>query len=147
MTQLLNTENIQLLEKFDNALIYFDNELDTLFLAYKGPVNDHDDFVKINYAVLTAFKKYTTQKFAVDVRDLELLDLKSQNWVRDVLFTGMIEHLNGKGLYHAQLIDESKILSKLAATNVKIKASDLEEGINVEQFSSETEMRKKLASL
>lgn len=145
--QLLKMKNIQLLEEFDNASIFYDNDLETLFLSYKGPVKDHDDFVKINYAVLSAFKKYNTQKFAVDVRDLELLDLKSQNWIRDVLFTGMIEHLNGRGLYHAQLIDEDKILSKLAATNIKIKAADLEDGINIEQFSSETAMREKLAVL
>ena len=136
--------SIQLLHDFKNESVHYDEDIDTLFLKYKGPVKDDFDFIKINTILLQAFKMRLTQKFAVDARTVQLLNVRCKNSVAETLFPEMIKHLNGSTLYHTQLIDSANKMSTLSASNVKLKAGVIEKNICIEQFTDETAMREKL---
>lgn len=129
------------------ASIYYDEELDTLFLNYLSKVPNDEAFIKINAEVLTHFKKLNTHKFAVDLRKMGVISLTAQQWVVDNLFPGMIQHLKGRRLYHAQLLDPQEIFSKVSAANIKNKSQALAEPFDMEQFSSEEELKAKLKVL
>lgn len=117
--------------KDNTAIVYYDPELDTLFLEYIGKVQNDGQFIQINTAVLNAFKGLHTQKFVADIRKMGIISVNSQKWVVENLLPGMIKHLNGKTLFHAQLLDPSEIMSKVAASNIKNKSATVE----VEQFA------------
>ena len=118
------------------AQVYYDPTLDTLFLKYLGKVASDEQFVEINTALLNAFKGLQTQKFVADIRKMGIISLKSQEWVVNVLLPGMIGHLAGKKLFHAQLLDPSEIMAKVSASNIKNKSKTVE----VVQFGSEQEL-------
>lgn len=126
------------------ARVYYDEALDTLFLAYLGKVKNHDQFVEINTAVLNAFRQLKTQKFVADIRHMGLISVEFQRWVVDVLLPGMIKHLNGKMLFHAQLLDPKEVLAKVSASNIRNKSSQVAEGFEVRQFHDEEEMKQNL---
>lgn len=126
--------------KDNTARVYYDPELDTLFLEYVGKVLNDEQFIKINTAVLEAFKTLTTQKFVADIRKMGIISVNSQKWVLENLLPGMFKHLNGRILYHAQLLDPSEILSKVAAANIKNKSTTVE----VEQFADRNELINRL---
>ena len=129
------------------AKIYYDDQLDTLFLEYVGKVKNHQEFVEINTAVLNAFKSLTTQKFVADIRKMGVISVESQQWVVGYLLPGMMKHLNGKMLHHAQFLDPKEIFSKVSAVNIKTKAADREKGFEVHQFSERDELEKYLKGI
>jgi hypothetical protein len=126
------------------ARVYYDQELNTLFLEYTSKVLNEEQFIQINTAVLNAFKSLKTQKFVADIRKMGVISVNSQKWVLENLLPGMIKHLNGKTLYHAQLLDPAEIMSKVAAANIKNKSATVADGFTVEQFSDRNEMINRL---
>jgi hypothetical protein len=130
--------------KDKTARVYYDQELNTLFLEYTSKVLNEEQFIQINTAVLNAFKGLSTQKFVADIRKMGVISVNSQKWVVDNLLPGMIKHLNGKMLFHAQLLDPSEIMSKVAASNIRNKSATVAEGFTVEQFSDRNEMISRL---
>jgi len=132
--------------KDKTAVVYYDPEFDTLFLEYTDKVLNDEQFIKINTAVLDAFLTLKTQKFVADIRKMGVIGVNSQKWVVTNLLPGMIKHLNGKTLYHAQLLDTTEIMSKVAAANIKNKSNTVSEGFEVEQFSNRDEMINRLKS-
>ena len=130
----------------NTARIYYDSELDTLFLEYIGRVLNDEQFIKINQAVLNAFLTLKTQKFVADIRKMGIISVNAQKWVLDNLLPGMIKHLNGQTLFHAQLLDPSEILSKVSAGNIKNKARQVKDGFEVMQFSDPEELKAFLES-
>jgi len=132
--------------KDKTAVVYYDPEFDTLFLEYTDKVLNDEQFIKINTAVLDAFLTLKTQKFVADIRKMGVIGVNSQKWVVTNLLPGMIKHLNGKTLYHAQLLDTTEIMSKVAAANIKNKSNTVSEGFEVEQFSNREEMINRLKS-
>lgn len=128
--------------KNKTARIYYDQDLDTLFLEYISKVLNEEQFIEINTAVLNAFKALRTQKFVADIRKMGIISVNSQKWVLENLLPGMIKHLNGKMLFHAQLLDPSEIMSKVAASNIKNKSANA--GFEVEQFADRNEMVARL---
>ena len=82
-----------------------------------------------------------------DIRKMGIISLDSQNWVVNTLLPGMFEHLKGKPLYHAQLIDPQEVMAKVSGTNIKSKAADDGAGFQVLQFYDETELNKYLNSI
>ncbi|HEY8938097.1 MAG TPA: hypothetical protein VIM65_22900 [Cyclobacteriaceae bacterium] len=122
------------------ARVYYDETLNTLFLEYLSKVPNEDAFITINTAVLNAFLSLKTQKFVADIRKMGIISLKSQQWVVNNLLPGMIKHLNGKMLHHAQFLDPSEILSKVSAGNIKSKSKQVAEGFEVVQFSDQKEL-------
>ena len=131
----------------NTAKIYYDEALDTLFLEYLGRVKNHQEFVEINTEVLKAFESLTTQKMVADIRKMGIISVESQQWVVGFLIPGMMKHLNGKMLHHAQLLDPKEIFSKVSAANIKTKAADREKGFEVHQFSERSELEIYLKSL
>lgn len=129
------------------ATVFYDAELDTLFLNYLSKVPNDETFIQINTEVLNHFKKLNTHKFAVDIRKMGVISLTAQQWVVENLFPGMIQHLKGRRLYHAQLLDPQEIFSKVSASNIKNKSQALPETFDMEQFSSEEELKAKLKEL
>jgi hypothetical protein len=127
--------------KDNTARIYYNSELDTLFLEYIGRVLNDEHFIKINQAVLDAFLTLKTQKFVADIRKMGIISVNSQKWVLENLLPGMIKHLNGKTLFHAQLLDPSEILSKVSAGNIKNKSRQVREDFEVMQFSDPEELK------
>jgi hypothetical protein len=126
------------------ATVFYDESLDCLFLRYQDKVPNDDTFVKINTTVLQAFQSLKTQNFVADIRRMGIISLASQQWVVDNLLPGMVKHLNGKMLYHAQLLDPSEILSKVSGSNIRSKSHQVANGFEVEQFSNEDDLRKSL---
>lgn len=137
------------MEFFKNnvARIHYDKSLDTLFLEYLEKVPNDASFVAINQAVLDAFTKLKTQKFVADIRRMGIISLASQDWVLKNLLPGMIKHLNGKKLHHAQFLDPSEIMSKVSGGNIKNKSTQVDSAIEVVQFSNEKELHEYLRSV
>lgn len=133
--------------KDKSAHVYYDASLDTLFLVYTGKVQNDQQFITINTAVLAAFTKLKTQKFVADIRKMGIISVASQNWVVSNLLPGMVKHLNGKMLYHAQVVDPSEILSKVSGNNIKGRSSQVVEGFEVVQFSDEEKLKEYLKSV
>lgn len=133
--------------KDKSAHVYYDVALDTLFLVYTGKVQSDQHFITINTAVLAAFTKLKTQKFVADIRKMGIISVASQNWVVANLLPGMVKHLNGKMLYHAQVVDPSEILSKVSGNNIKGRSSQVAEGFEVIQFSDTEKLNEYLRSV
>ena len=133
--------------KDDSARIYYDQDLNTLFLEYTGRVKNETHFIEINTALLNSFRELDTRKFVADIRKMGVISINSQRWVVDVLLPGLMDHLKGKKLYHAQLLDPSEIFSKVSAANIKNKSAVADEGFQVHQFSDEEELRIRLAEI
>ncbi len=133
--------------KDKSAHVYYDAVLDTLFLVYTGKVQNDQHFITINTAVLAAFTKLKTQKFVADIRKMGIISVASQNWVVANLLPGMVKHLNGKMLYHAQVVDPSEILSKVSGNNIKGRSSQVAEGFEVVQFSDTEKLKEYLRSV
>jgi len=129
------------------ARIYHDDALDTLFLEYTNRVPNDEQFIQVNQAVLDAFVKLKTQKFVADIRKMGIISLSSQNWVVNNLLPGMLKHLKGKKLYHAQFLDASEIMAKVSAGNIKNKSQQVAEDFEVKQFSKEDELKNYLRSV
>jgi hypothetical protein len=123
------------------ARVYYDETLDTLFLEYIGKVLNDEQFIAINTEVLSAFKKLSTQKFVADIRKMGIISIASQEWVLKNLLPGMIKHLKGRKLFHAQLLDPSEVMAKVSGVNIKNKAKTVADDFEVIQFTNESEMR------
>ena len=126
------------------AKVFYDPKLDSLFLEYLGPVKNDAQFVEINTAVLESFQKLKTQKFVADIRKMGIISLASQQWVVNTLLPGMIKHLNGKKLYHAQFLDPKEILAKVSAGNIKKKEAEVAKDFEVAQFAIVAELHEYL---
>lgn len=129
------------------AEVYYDQQLDTLFLKYLGKVKNDDEFIEINNELLKAFQQLDTQKMVADIRYMGVISVASQNWVANNLIPSMLTHLKGKMLYHAQLMDSSDIFVKVSGSNIKNKTKDKTPGFEVKQFSEEEELIKYLKSV
>jgi hypothetical protein len=132
--------------KDTSAKVYYNPELDTLFLEYLGKVQNDEHFIKINTAVLDNFRKLTTQKFVADIRRMGIIGVNSQKWVVDVLLPGMVEHLKGKSLFHAQLLDPNEIMAKVSGGNIKNRSSQTLDKLEMRQFTDSVEMNSFLKS-
>lgn len=133
--------------KDNTAIVFYDPDLDTLFLEYIGKVKNNEEFIKINTAVLEAFKQLQTQKMVADIRKMGIISVDAQKFVLEVLLPGMIKHLNGRKLFHAQLLDPSEVFSKVSAANIKNNSKKVEEGFEVIQFTDADEMKVYLKNL
>ena len=130
-----------------SARVYYDESRDALFLEYLGKVFGDDQFIEINTAVIEAFRQLNTNKFVADIRNMGVISLNSQKWVVEKLFPALVDHLNGRRLYHAQLLDPAEIFAKVSGSNIRNKSADLQEGFEVSQFSDEDELNTYLASV
>ncbi len=133
--------------KSETAEIFYNNDLDAIILRYLKQVKNDAEFIEINTCVLDSFKKLNTQKFVADIRKMGVISPNAQEWVVKNLIPGMFDHLNGKMLYHAQLLDPKEIFNKVSGSNIKAKSSTSERGFKVEQFSEESELEAFLKSL
>lgn len=133
--------------KTNFARIYYDESLDALYLEYTSKVPNDDQFILVNQAVLDAFVKLKSQKFVADIRKMGIISLASQSWVVNNLLPGMLKHLKGKKLYHAQFLDASEIMAKVSAANIKNKSEQVAKDFEVKQFSNEEELKNYLKSV
>ena len=129
-----------------SARVYYLPEIDTLFLEYLGKVQNDEHFIKINTAVLDSFRKLKTQKFVADIRKMGIIGVNSQKWVVEVLLPGMVEHLKGKTLFHAQLLDPTEVMAKVSGGNIKNKSSQTLDKFEMRQFTDAAEMNALLKS-
>jgi hypothetical protein len=128
------------------AKVYYDEVKDVLFLEYVSKVLNDAQFVEINSAVLEAFKHLSTQRFVADIRKMGIIGVASQQWVLTNLLPGMIAHLKGKTLFHAQLLDPKEVLSKVSGSNIKNKSQQVLEGIEVVQCTDVESLNAQLKS-
>ena len=129
-----------------SARVYYNSEVDTLFLEYLGKVQNDDHFIKINTAVLESFKQLKTQKFVADIRKMGIIGVNSQKWVIEILLPGMIGHLKGKTLFHAQFLDPKEVMAKVSGSNIKNKSSQTIDKLEMRQFTDAAEMNAFLKS-
>ncbi len=127
--------------KDNSAKVYYDQETDALFLEYLGKVLNDDHFIQINTAVLKAFQSLQTPKFVADIRKMGIIGLNSQKWVVDVLLPGMVNHLKGKTLFHAQLLDPKEIMAKVSGGNIKTRSSQTLDKLEMQQFTDAAELK------
>ena len=126
------------------ANIYFDEELDALFLHYTSKVLDHEEFLEVNTLVLEASKTLNTTNFVADIRSMGIIAVESQLWVAKTLLPEMIKHLNGNTLWHAQLIDSKEVLSKVSGNNIKRKSENDIANFELVQYTSAEELKSDL---
>lgn len=132
----------------DRAKVYFDEDLNTLFLVYKNRVGGTERFIEINEAMLKAFRNLDTQVMVVDARHMGVISIDSQNYVKDTLLPAMQKHLDGKTFYHAQLINPSDIFSKIAANKIKNGAEEnIQENFVMKQFTEMEDIHSWIRSL
>jgi hypothetical protein len=134
---------------FENqyAKIYFDKELNTVFLEYRSNVPSHKEFLLINENVITCFQKHQTQKFVADIRKMGIISLESQQWVADVLLPALLKHLQGKSLIHAQFLDEKDVMVKVSANGVKKRSVQAIENFELHQFNDWNKLRTFLTTV
>lgn len=116
------------------AKVYYDFRLKALFLEYTNKVKSDAEFIEINSEVLKAFQQLDTNQFVADIRKMGVISVSSQQWVVKNLIPGMMKHLKGKSLYHAQLMDPVEVFAKVSAKNIKNRSAQEIPGFNVEQF-------------
>lgn len=133
--------------KDNTARVYYDPALDTLFLEYLSKVPGDEAFIAINTAVLKAFAQLQTQKFVADIRKMGVISLNSQKWVVANLLPGMVKHLKGKRLFHAQLLDPNEVFAKVSASGIKKQSKEVAADFDVMQFFDAEEMRAYLRNL
>jgi hypothetical protein len=123
-----------------SAKVYYNPELDTLFLEYLDKVQNDEHFIEINTAVLQSFRQLKTQKFVADIRKMGIIGVNSQKWVVEVLLPGMIEHLKGNILFHAQLLDPKEVMAKVSGGNIKNRSSQTLDKLEMRQFTDSVEL-------
>ena len=129
---------------FDNdiAAVFYDEKLDALFLQYKSKPKNLAEFIEVNQATLEAFQLLNTVNFVADIRKMSIISLEAQQWVLENLFPACVKHLKGRQLFHAQLMDPSEIMSKVAANNLKRKTEI--QGFTINQFGDEESLSNAL---
>ena len=128
------------------AKIYYDTQHNSLFLEYINKVKSDAEFIEINSAVLKAFQELKTNQFVADIRRMGVISVASQQWVVKNLIPGLMKHLNGKPLFHAQLMDPVEIFAKVSAKNIKNKSAQEIPGFNVAQFYDVASLENYLSS-
>jgi hypothetical protein len=128
------------------ATIEYSEELDALFLNYTDKVIGYKEFVELNQKLLEAFESLTTQYVVADIRKMGIIGVDSQKWASDVLFPAMVNHLDGKMLYHIQLLNKKDIYSTLSGNNVKRFTTDIK-GLEFYQVGEEDEVAKQIKYL
>ena len=133
-------------EYFSNqvAKVYFHDDHEAMYLEYLQKVPNHDAFLEINKAFLSAFKENDTPYFIVDARKMGMIKVESQRWAVEYLIPEMIKHLGGKKLFHVQLIDQKDVMNRVSASNIRIGASQVKENLEIIQVGSEEEVEQYL---
>jgi len=126
---------------FENefAEILHDEELNILSLVYKKQVQK-DDFIFINQKFLEIFRTLNIYKIYINALKIKVVPVEGQHWVINNMIPGMIEHVNGKMLYHAQVLNTDSFV-KFAAQNIRNKSQNqsIEIPMKVAAFESEEE--------
>jgi hypothetical protein len=126
--------------KDEAAFVYYDRDVDTLFLRHEKKVINDQQFVNINAAAWRAFRSLQTAKFVVDVRKMGMISINSQKWILDTFLPKMVFHLNDRKLLYVQLVDNKELLSKVCASNIANRARQISTKVEVIQFADEREM-------
>lgn len=119
----------------DFVSVFYHEDTHALWVKYFQKVPSDKHVIPVVDAMLNGFKQSNTQKFMADIRKMGVLGTDSQSLIVNKLIPGMVSHLNGKRLYHAQLIDPGEIMAKITANNVKHKSDN--EKIEIVQFVNE----------
>jgi hypothetical protein len=119
----------------DFVSVFYHEDTHALWVKYFQKVPSDKHVIPVIDAMLNGFKQSNTQKFMADIRKMGVLGTDSQSLIVNKLIPGMVSHLNGKRLYHAQLIDPGEIMAKITANNVKRKSDN--EKIEIVQFVNE----------
>lgn len=128
------------------ATIEYDENLDALFLNYTDKISGHKEFVELNQKLLEAFQSIDTQYVVADTRKIGIIGVDSQKWASEVLFPAMVNHLDGKKLYHIQLLNKKDIYSTISGNNVKRFTTDIK-GLEFYQVDDENEVTKHIKYL
>lgn len=120
----------------DFVKVFYDTETDALWVKYFQKVPSDKHFVPVLEAMLNGFISLKTQRFVADIRKMGVLGIDSQKLIVSKLLPGMIHHLQGKKLYHAQLLDAHEITAKIVANNV-VKRCTSNESMEIVQCFSE----------
>ena len=123
------------------ATIEYDEKFDALFLNYTDKVNSHKEFIELNQKLLETFQNLDTQYVVADIRKIGIIGVDSQKWASEVLFPAMVDHLDGKTLYHIQLLNKKDIYSAISGNNVKRFTTDIK-GLEFYQVDDENEIAK-----
>ncbi|MCC5919512.1 MAG: hypothetical protein LAT68_04795 [Cyclobacteriaceae bacterium] len=129
---------------------FFKNEYGTVYqrdekttvLEYFKKAPNHESFLKLNEAIINLYRENPTQILIADTRKMGLLTVASQKWVSDTLFPTLLNLLEGKTLYHAQLLNPTEVFSKVSANNVRRFAESLKSNFVLIQYDSEEELEK-----
>lgn len=137
------------MEGFDNeyGTITYDEDLEAISLVFKKQVPG-SDFIHLNQKLLEIFKTLSTNRFYVDARNIGIVAVEGQKWVIENLFKGMLDHLKGEKLYHAQLMPNTDIFGKAASSNIRVqsKSNYKKEDFIMESFMDEEEAKNWLKS-
>ena len=137
----MNKKTIELYKDFHSASIYFDKEVNTLFLQYKEEVKSFEEFQEINQAATKGYQHFKTYKFVADARKMGKLPAECRDYVNNVMIPELFDTATGGDFYLAQLLDSSEIMSKVAAHIIKTGSKEV---VDIEQFSDQETLYKRL---
>jgi len=122
MTITQTTTPAQVLVKFSYAYIQFHEATNLFEMVFTSKMNE-TEFIAVNKALLDEFRKKQSNRLLVNALNMGVISTGGQKWVVENLVPGMISHLKGRNLYHAQIIPEKDVFGKFAAKNIEDRAS------------------------
>jgi len=135
---------MHLLSDLPYAVIQRNAEINAIELIFKRK-SGIEDFIETNNTLLEEFKKLNVNRFLVDPTKMGVVSTEGQHYVATRLLPEMIRHLNGKNLYHAQVLPQEDVFAKYAAQNIKQKSSQQLPHLFIAQFGNINEARQWLA--
>lgn len=118
--------------KFENEFIeiIYDEELKVLSFVYKVQPQS-DKFMELNQKFLDEFKTLDCNKILINAIEIKLVSVENQNWVANTMIPEMLKHINGRKLYHAQILNSDAFV-QFAAHNIQKKSMKKDEGSPME---------------
>ena len=131
--------------KNEHVKIYYDDELEAIFMKYLTKITKHEQVLEANEQLLKAIKKSGAHKFAVDIRNVGVMPLKSQKHVADEFFPAVVEAAKGKHVYHAQLLNKADAFETYAISSINKKSEVVGNLLEVASFSDIDDLKSYLA--
>ena len=136
---------LQTLIEFPYAIIQLNMEIDTLELIFKRKLV-FNQFIETSDAVINEFKKLDVNRFLVDPSNMGVLSPEGQRYVATKSLPEMINHLNGRYLFHAQVLPQKDVFARYASQNIRQKLiQELPHRLTIGQFNTIDEARNWLA--
>ena len=119
------------------ADVYYDKAMQAIVLQYKAQVNELSVFKQIHDDLADLLIANGSNRFYVDTRQMGVMLVEGQQYVIKEMFPRMLAHLQGKKLYHVQVISETDAFARFGAKNIKTSITKATDNPVVEAYTDE----------